>query len=78
MLVEWTIKISIFTPMESLIFQPKNQEQLSALKAFAKAFKVPFRSEGNIPNKETIKAMNELKSGKGIRVKNVAALLELI
>lgn len=51
--------------METLIFQPKNEEQLSVLKAFAKALKVPFRSEGNIPNKETIKAMDELKAGKG-------------
>lgn len=52
--------------MEVLILEPKSEEQLSALKAFAKAFKVPFRSEGNFPNKETIKAMNELKAGEGM------------
>ncbi|MET4084071.1 antitoxin component of RelBE/YafQ-DinJ toxin-antitoxin module [Pedobacter sp. UYP30] len=64
--------------MEALIFQPKNEEQLSALKAFAKAFKVPFRSESNVPNKQTIKAMHQLKAGKGISVKNVDELLKLI
>jgi hypothetical protein len=28
--------------METLIMHPQNKEQLAALKAFAKAFKVPF------------------------------------
>ncbi|MET4081662.1 hypothetical protein ABIB40_001611 [Pedobacter sp. UYP30] len=31
--------------MGALTFLPKNEEQLVALKAFAKAFKVPFKSE---------------------------------
>jgi len=31
--------------METLIFQPKSQEQLKALKAFAKALKISFKTE---------------------------------
>ena len=31
--------------METLIMHPENKEQLAALKAFAKALKVPFKKE---------------------------------
>lgn len=33
--------------METVIMHPKNKEQLSALKAFAKALKVDFETEKN-------------------------------
>jgi len=36
--------------METLIVQPKNKEQLAALKAIMKALKVEFKAEKNTSN----------------------------
>ncbi|GAA3982426.1 hypothetical protein GCM10022210_37440 [Mucilaginibacter dorajii] len=36
---------------------------------------VKVKNENNIPNADTVAAMNELKAGKGIRFNNVKSLL---
>lgn len=56
--------------METLIFQPNNQEQVKALKAFAKALKISFRTEEKPYDPEFVamiaKGKQDLKDGKGI------------
>lgn len=58
--------------METLIVHPDNKEQLVALKAFMKAFKISFTEEksGYDPKfVEMIKQGDEdLKAGKGVKV----------
>ena len=56
--------------METLIFQPDNQEQLKALKAFAKALKISFKTADKPYDPEFVakikKGQQDLKDGKGI------------
>ena len=55
--------------METLIFQPESQEQLKALKAFAKALKISFKTEEKTYNPEFVtkikKSREDFESGKG-------------
>ncbi|MHA4895364.1 DUF2683 family protein [Pedobacter sp. PWIIR3] len=58
--------------METLIMHPQNKEQLSALKAIAKAFKIDFKSEKEIYNPEFVKKIlqgeEDIKNGKGVKI----------
>lgn len=64
--------------MEALIFQPKDEEQLLALKAFAKALKVPFKSEAmdetaylssTVANKKALdESIEQIKNGQTIKI----------
>jgi len=45
--------------METVIMHPKNKEQLSALKAFAKALKVDFETEKSPYNPEFVAKIKE-------------------
>jgi len=47
--------------METMIMHPKNKEQLSALKAFAKALKVDFETEKSPYNPEFVSKIKESK-----------------
>lgn len=55
--------------METLIFQPDNQEQLKALKAFAKALKISFKTEEKPCDSEFVakikKSRGDFEAGKG-------------
>jgi antitoxin component of RelBE/YafQ-DinJ toxin-antitoxin module len=64
--------------METLIVQPKTKEQLAAIKAFMKALKIPFKTNTETPNKDTLAATAELKAGKGKKFKDVEALFKSI
>ena len=59
--------------METLIAHPANKEQLNALKAFMKALKVDFKVEKSSYNPEFVakieKSRQEIKEGKGVRIK---------
>ena len=63
---------------------PKNKEQLSALKAVAKALKVDFESDksrcqlDHTPNAETIKAIEDVRKGKTIKITDIDAFFESI
>jgi len=56
--------------METLILHPKNKEQLSVLKAMAKALKVDFETEKSSYNpafvKDILQAREDVKNGKGV------------
>jgi hypothetical protein len=58
--------------METLIVQPKTQEQLIALKAFIKAMKIDFKSEKSPYDPEFVKKVlqgrEDIKNGKGIKI----------
>lgn len=54
------------------------EEETKLFKEFLKKLNGKVISVNKTPNKETIKAMNELKAGKGISVKNVDELLKLV
>jgi len=58
--------------METLIAHPKNKEQLNALKAVMKALKVDFETEKSPYNpifvKEILKAREDIKNGKGVKI----------
>lgn len=56
--------------------RPKNQEQLTALKAFAKAMNVDFDTDSILPNAETLKAMDQAKIGKVKKFKSAKAAIE--
>jgi hypothetical protein len=45
--------------METLIIHPENQEQLSALKTFMKAFKISFEEEKSPYNAEFVAKIQE-------------------
>lgn len=47
--------------MESVTIYPQNKEQLSALKAFAKALKVDFKTEKSPYNPEFVAKIKESK-----------------
>jgi hypothetical protein len=58
--------------METLIVQPKNKEQLTALKAFMKALKISFKEEKSAYDPEFVKMIQQgdkdLQDGKGVKV----------
>lgn len=54
------------------------EEKTSILKEFLSKINGKIISEDRVPNKETIKAMKELKNGKGVRVGSVDELFESI
>lgn len=58
--------------METIIMLPENKEQLSAIKAFAKALKVKFKTEKNYYNANAIAKVHQgeedYKNGKGIKI----------
>lgn len=58
--------------METLIVHPNNKEQLTALKAFMKAFKISFEERKSSYDSEFVAMINQgdadLKAGKGIKV----------
>ena len=60
--------------METLIMHPKNKEQLSALKAFAKALKMDFETEKSPYNPAFVakikKSIEEAKQGKVVTIKD--------
>ncbi len=66
--------------METIILRPKNKRESRIFMEMAKALNTPFetKDEGKVPNKETIKAMEELKKGKGIRFDSVSSLFTSI
>jgi len=60
--------------METLIMHPKNKEQLSALKAVAKALKVDFETEKSPYNPEFVakikESMEDVKKGNFITIED--------
>ena len=58
--------------METLIFHPKTKEQLSALKAIAKALKVEFEAEKSPYDpdfvKDILQAREDFKNGKSVKI----------
>ena len=56
--------------METLIIHPKNKEQLTALKAVAKAMKIDFKIEKSPYNPEfvakVLRGSEQIKAGKGV------------
>ena len=58
--------------METMILHPQNKEQLTALKAIAKALKVDFETKpGNYnPNfvAKILKGTEDVKNGKGVKI----------
>ena len=58
--------------METLIMHPKTKEQLSALKAFAKAMKVDFKTEKSPYDpefvKKILKGREDVRNGKGVKI----------
>ncbi|MVN22761.1 DUF2683 family protein [Mucilaginibacter arboris] len=58
--------------METLIFRPKTKEQLSALKAIARALKVEFETEKSPYDpafvKKILHGREDVKNGKGVKV----------
>jgi hypothetical protein len=49
--------------METLIVQPKNKEQLTALKAFMKALKVDFKTEKSTVSSYNAEFIAKMKRG---------------
>jgi len=58
--------------METIIMLPENKEQLSAIKAFAKALKVKFKTEKSYYNPEAVAKIRQgeedYKNGKGVTI----------
>jgi hypothetical protein len=58
--------------METLIVHPDSKEQLDAMKAFMKAFKISFEDEKSQYNPEFVEMIRQgdedLKAGKGVKV----------
>jgi len=58
--------------METLTLHPKNKEQLNALKAFAKALKIDFKTEKSSYDPEFVakikRGQEQIKAGKGIKI----------
>lgn len=54
------------------------EEEIQLFKGFLKKLNGKVISVDKVPNKETIKAMTELKTGKGNKVKNIDELLKMI
>ncbi len=58
--------------METLIVHPDNKEQLAALKAFLKAFKIAFEEGKSTYDPEFVAMIKQgdedIKAGKGVKV----------
>lgn len=58
--------------METLIIQPKTQEQLIALKAFMKALKIDYKSEKSPYNpkfvEKILQGREDIKNGEGVKI----------
>ncbi|HYG37604.1 MAG TPA: DUF2683 family protein [Cytophagales bacterium] len=59
--------------METIIMHPRNKEQVTALKAIAKALKVDFETEeANSYNPEftekILQARRDIQNGKGVKI----------
>jgi hypothetical protein len=58
--------------METIIVQPKTEEQMTALMAVIKAFKIDFKYEPNPYNSELVddilQARNDINNGKGVKI----------
>ncbi len=58
--------------METIIMLPENKEQLSAIKAFAKALKVKFKTENNHYSPDAVAKVRQgeedYKNGKGVKI----------
>jgi len=58
--------------METLVIHPETKEQLAALKAFMKAFKITFEEQKSPYNPDFVRIIQqgdeELKAGKGVKV----------
>ncbi len=58
--------------METILLLPENKEQLSAIKAFAKALKVKFKTEKNYYNADAVAKVRQgeedYKNGKGTKI----------
>lgn len=60
--------------MEAILIRPNNKEQLAAVKAFAKALKMPFETkvEESPYNPEFVKKIlqgrQDVKNGKGLKI----------
>ena len=69
--------------METLIMHPKNKEQVTALKAIAKAFKIDFTAEQSTEKEKAIKLYGkelvesiergeeDIKAGRVTRIKDI-------
>ena len=61
-----------FGIMETLIVEPKTKEQLAALKAVIKAFKIDYKLEASSYNaefvKEILQSRADIKNGKGVKI----------
>lgn len=61
--------------MEAILLHPSTKEQLEAIKALAKALKMPFetRAEGSPYDPEFVKqilqAEEDIKNGKGVKIR---------
>jgi len=76
--------------METLIMHPKNKEQLTALKAIAKAFKIDYKTAKlsdrekaiNLYGKENVEAIErgeeDIKAGRVTRIKDVKNIWDSI
>jgi predicted transcriptional regulator len=76
--------------METLIIHPQNKEQLTALKAIAKAFKIDFQTcelsekekVADLYGKEAVASIEQgeedIKAGRLIRIKDVKNIWESI
>lgn len=60
--------------METVVIRPKNETQLEAIKAFAKALKMDFETTGSEspydPDfvKKILKGREDIKNGNGIKI----------
>lgn len=58
--------------METIILLPENKEQISAIKAFAKALKVKFKTEKSYYSLEAVAKVRQgeedYKNGKGVKI----------
>ncbi|WP_299284591.1 DUF2683 family protein [uncultured Mucilaginibacter sp.] len=58
--------------METIIMLPENKEQLSAIKAFAKALKVKFKTEKTYYSPDAVAKVRQgeedYKNGKGVKI----------
>lgn len=53
-------------------------EEINLFNELSKKLNWKVVAEDKMPNKETIKAMKDLKEGKGIKVKNIDEFLKLV
>lgn len=58
--------------METLVVHPENEEQLTAVKTFLWALKVPFEEEKDVHKldfvAEVLQAEKDIENGKGVKI----------